>query len=239
MRAGIACLLALASIASAQQTFPDPPSLDLPVVKPATASAPPAVFPPPKIEPPHPDGPPLTVAETILNPGTAVGQQHTLGLQLQFGWPTGVRAQYAVYHGGDYSILVEAFGGGRDSFWGDESVVGVGGRMLFTVASDGAKNALVVGPGIGVSYWETNDRPFLLYDPVSNLTYIHRGQTDRYFLNLDANIGWLHELSPCLGWEVGVNIGVRVGLSGHEANGNDISGKVSGGTVGVYTGLRY
>ena len=181
----------------------------------------------------------LTTAETLLTPGMAVGQQHTLGLQVQFGYPTGLRVQYALFHGGDYSILAEAFGGARSAFRGEESVLGVGGRVLFNVASDGAKNALVVGPGVGLSYWQTKDRSYTVYEPWTGTTYEYRGQTDQRFLTLDTNIGWVHELSPVLAWEVGLNVGVRVGLSGEEAGGETISGKVSGGNVGIYTGFRY
>jgi len=191
--------------------------------------------------------PPPTPAEAILTPGhgMAVCQQHAMGVQLQFGRPTGVRVQYAVYQGGEFSVLGEVFGGARAAFWGDETVVGVGGRAMFNLTSDGVKNALVMSPGVGVTYWQARPHddyvPAPYRDPYGGY-YVPtppRPQTDRYFLTLDTNIGWLHDLSPDLGWEVGLNFGVRVGLSGEEEGGGTISGKVSGGTIGVYTGLRY
>ena len=135
-------------------------------------------------------------------------------------------------HGGDFSILAEAFGGAKTQFLGDQSVLGVGGRALFTLASDGNRNALLVGPGLGVSYWEAKEHARGFWDR-------RWGESDRYFINLDVNVGWLRELSPDFGWELGVNFGLRVGLSGEDRHDRDVSGRISGGTIGLYTGLRF
>jgi len=204
----------------------------------------------PKIAMPDHPGPAATVAETVLapppTPGAAVGQQHMFGAQIQFGRPTGTRVQYAVFRGGDYSILAEAFGGAKAAFWGDEGVVGLGARAMFNATSDGVRNALVIGPGVGVSYWQAPPRPDYVPQPYYYGPYggyyvppAPKYQSDQTFLVFDTNIGWLHDLSPDLGWELGLNVGVRIGLSGHEEGGASISGKVTGGTVGVYTGFRY
>lgn len=205
---------------------------------------------PPLGPPPEPVGPPLTAAESILLPGggTGVGHQHVVGVQLQFGRPTGTRLQYAVYRGGDYTVLAEVFGGAKAAFWGDEAVVGVGGRASFNLLSDGVNDALVLSPGVGVAYWQARPHPAdsspasVYYNPYTGSYFPApptREQTDRYFIHLDTNLGWLHDLSPNLGWELGINFGVRVGLSGDERGGKPVSGKVNGGTVGVYTGFRY
>ena len=62
-------------------------------------------------------------------------------------------------------------------------------------------------------------------------------ETDRYFLNLDVDLSWLHEFTPSFGWELGLHLGLRTGLSGTEG-GESIGGKIRG-TGGVFTGVRF
>lgn len=171
--------------------------------------------------------------EQVLASTPAVGQQHLIGIQMQFGTPTGFRGQVAVHRAGDHSFLLEGFAGARSTFWGEEPVLGFGGRAMFNLASDGRKNAFVFAPGIGISYWGAEDPP-------AYYRFYHRNyeQTDRWYLNLDANIGWLHELTPTIGWELGVNFGARIGFSGQESGGEKVSGHTSG-NIGLYTGFRY
>lgn len=191
-------------------------------------------------EPPPPvaeyTGPPKSPAEELLtgDPLLSVGQQHRFGAQLQFGLPTGLRLQYAPFRSGHHSYLLEIFAGARSGFWGDEAVFGAGGRAMFTLASDGSKNAWIFAPGVGVSYWQTNDR-----HRRDGYYYYDWPESDRWFLNLDANMGWLHQISPALAWELGLNFGARIGLAGENRGGQSISGRVSGGTIGVYTGVRW
>jgi hypothetical protein len=250
MRTAFISLIVLgwAAVARGQQTFPEAP----PVLYPPTlnlSSPPPAVVPSP-LSPsastpgsysnqPVTAGPPATVAETVLSK-TAVGQEHTLGVQVQFGEPTGVRVQYAFFPQGEFTLLLEGFAGSRDhdQFWGHESVFGAGLRGQFTLLSDGSKNALLVGPGVGASFWEGHERPTLLTDQYGDL-YVGQRRDDRYYLNLDTNVSWVHELSGGLAWELGVNLGFRVGLHGQDHDGRNIYGRIGGGLVGVYTGLRY
>lgn len=246
MRAGIAyvTLFVATAIANGQSSpFPDPPIVAPP---PVLAPIAPSIMPPSIVMPTAgqaspPPAIPTTVLtptpmESVLTPHYAVGQQHTVGVEVQFGVPSGVRLQYAIYHGGGFSILAEAFAGNKETLWGEQAVLGVGGRAQFTLLSDGNSNALLVGPGIGVSYWQAEDRHRFWDD---NRFFRHFDERDRYFMNFDTNIGWLHDLSPSLGWEIGINLGLRVGLSGHDRCGRDISGKIDGGTVGLYTGLRF
>lgn len=228
MRAGICtvALLILAALASAQ------PAVVAPLPSPSPS-------PPPVLAPLPASASPPTPAETILSTSAiAVGQQHDLGIQLQFGHPTGARVQYAVFHAADFSVLAEVFGGAKSAFWGEETVLGVGGRVLFTLASDGENDALLVAPGLGVSYWQAREEDLLEWSPFG-WTPTRRKQKDSYYFNLDANVGWLHDLSPTVGWELGINFGVRIGISGPDDNGKSLSGKVHGGTIGVYTGLRF
>ncbi|HEX3152592.1 MAG TPA: hypothetical protein VHR66_31255 [Gemmataceae bacterium] len=235
--------LVCAVVAAGQSPFPDPPIVAPPPLDPPAPSIiPPSLVKPAvsQMSPASPSAPamlPPTPIETVLSPHAAVGQQHTVGVELQFGQPTGVRLQYAIFHGGEFSILAEAFGGARSQFWGDETVLGIGGRALFTLFSDGTKNALLVGPGLGVSYWETGEHHGGWYWNGFGRRWC--GESDRYFINMDVNVGWLHELSPYIGWELGINFGLRVGLSGQDRHDRDISGRVNGGTIGLYTGLRF
>jgi hypothetical protein len=183
-----------------------------------------------------PVGPPPTDAEVILaqvpaRTTEAVGQQHSFGAQIQFGYPTGLRLQYTAVRTEHASFLVEGFAGARSAFWGDEAVYGIGGRALFTLSAN-ARNALMFGPGIGFSYWRAPNEEYSSW-------YHQQLETNRTFLIFDANIGWLHELTPSLGWEIGLNVGARVGLTGQSDGGEKVSGKVSGGTIGVYTGFRF
>ena len=188
---------------------------------------------------PRPVGGDPTPAEVVLN-SAAVGQQNQFGAQLQFGYPTGLRVQYAVHKLPTATFLAEAFAGAEGGFWGDEAVYGAGGRALFTLASDGDNDALVFAPGLGLSYWRAKPwTPY--YAPYTWGAFapqVERPDTDRWFINLDAQIGWLHDLSPGFGWELGLSFGARIGLSGRE-DGKPVSGKVRGGTIGIYTGVRF
>jgi hypothetical protein len=234
-------LVGWAAVAAGQQTFPDAPP---PVLIPSTLNPPsppptivngPSVAPP--IVPPAPGGPPLTVAETVLTKPTVVGQ-HTVGVQVQFGEPTGVRLQWAAIPLGDFALLLEGFAGARDQFWGHEGVYGAGFRGQFTALSDGSKNALLVGPGVGASFWEGHRRSELRADQFGDF-YVGDRRDDRYYLNLDVNVSWVHELPAGFAYELGVNGGIRVGLNGHDNQGRNISGRIPGGVAGVFTGIRY
>jgi hypothetical protein len=239
-------VLGLAATVRGQQTFPEAP----PVLVPPTlnlSSPQPNVVPLPLSSmtntpgsnsmPPPISGPSATIAETVLSK-PAPGQEHTLGVQVQYGEPTGVRVQYALYPQGDFTVLLEGFAGARDQFWGNESVFGAGVRGQFTLLSDGSKNALLVAPGVGASLWQGRERPTLFMDQYGDL-FIGPSRDDRYYLNLDTNVSWVHELSGGLAWELGVNLGFRVGLHGQDHDGRNISGRIGGGLIGVYTGLRF
>lgn len=236
MRTAITSFFLLAwATAAAGQSFPEAP----PVLVPQTLIPPAPVGPPPGVPPAiiPPGGPPTTVAETVLTP-RAVGQQHTVGVQLQFGEPTGVRLQYALVPLGDFTLLLEGFAGAREQFWGHEGVYGAGLRGQFTLLSDGTKNALLVGPGVGASFWEGHRRPTLETDTFGDLFVTDR-RDDRYYLNLDTNVSWVHELPAGFAYELGLNLGFRVGLNGHDNERRNVSGRIGGGIAGIYTGLRY
>lgn len=189
--------------------------------------------------PPPPDGPPLTGAEIVLSPNGVVNQ-HTFGAQLQFGYPNGLRLQYAAFRTGETAFLAEVFGGARDGFWGDEAVFGIGGRALFTVSSDGDNDALLFGPGLSLMYWQAEKATYTSGWGWGNFgSYPYEPETDRYYLTVDANFGWLHNFTPTVGWEIGLNLGAQIGLSGQERGGRKVSGRVADGTIGLYTGLRF
>ncbi|WP_157368915.1 hypothetical protein [Zavarzinella formosa] len=202
----------------------------------AAAQIPPAQPLVPLIPPTNIPADPLpTEAEVILAQvprNLDVGQQHTFGAQVQFGYPSGLRLQYTAIRYEQTSILLEAFAGARTALWGDEGVYGLGARSLFTIVSDGEKNALMFGPGISFSYWQAESHHWDYWGYRSR-------ETDQTYLLFDANIGWLHELSPSVGWEIGLNFGALVGLSGRESCGCKVSGKVTSGTIGIYTGFRF
>ena len=69
--------------------------------------------------------------------------------------------------------------------------------------------------------------------------YVGDRRDDRYYLNLDVNVSWVHELPAGFAYELGVNGGIRVGLNGHDNQGRNISGRIPGGVAGVFTGIRY
>jgi len=141
--------------------------------------------------------PATTVEESPIQQVLSVGQQHRIGAQLQFGYPTGLRLQYSFYQAGDHSFIAEVFGGARSAFWGKNLVFGAGGRTSLTIASDGDNDALLFAPGIGISWWqaEKSDYAYLSY-----YSGMEAPETSRYFLNIDANLSWLHDITPQLGW---------------------------------------
>jgi hypothetical protein len=180
-------------------------------------------------------GPGLTTFDFITQP------QHRFAVQAMFGIPNGIRGQIALKQSGSNTYLFEAYTGGRDKFWGDEWVLGLGGRIQTTI-SQGKRGSWLLAPGIGVSYWRGEKQPppvqYYWYDPAATYSYQPKVRGNQWYLNLDANLSYLLPINEGLAWEFGMYFGARIGISGEEAGGETVSGKIKG-LIGGFTGFRF
>jgi hypothetical protein len=150
----------------------------LPLARPETGGPPPA----PQLMPPQ------AFAEAV-----EVGQQHWFGGHLFIGIPTGLRLQAAVLHRANRTWLLEGFAGVAPGGWFGTSVVGGGGRVNFTVFTDGLNDAFLIGPGVSV--WSASE-------------------DRRTHLPVTVDFTWLHDFGPHVGCEFGVEVGIGPTLRG-------------------------
>jgi hypothetical protein len=139
-------------------------------------------------------------------------------MDLMLGMMSGVRAQLALCRSNCQAWVAEAFYGALLTKLGASEGAGLGARALFRRCSRDGRNSLMLGPGFGLLYqFERGDR-VLMAAPTLDLS-------------------WLHALGDRGGWELGLNVGVGVGLAGHH-NEESALGKVTP-LISVYSGFRF
>ncbi len=134
------------------------------------------------------------------------------------GQELGVRGQVAPYADNFGAFVVEGFYGGLFTDIGSSQALGAGARWLLWGNGLGTGDALVFGPGVDV-FFGLNHRALILLTP-------------------SVDLGWMLQLGPCLEWEVGLEVGLGIGVSGHTAHGHSAVGDFSQ-LISLYTGLRF
>jgi hypothetical protein len=139
-------------------------------------------------------------------------------IQLMLGQETGVRGQFTVASWAQESFVVEGFAGGLFNSLGSSPALGVGGRYEFWTAllSDGS--AFGVGPGLSLFFLTNHDGLILLAPSV--------------------DLAWKQRLCNGLDWEVGLDLGLGIGVGGHTKHGHSGVGDLTP-LISVYTGLRF
>jgi hypothetical protein len=154
----------------------------------------------------------------------ASGLQHLIDAKLLLGFPTGVRLQAALDRETTRAWVAEAFAG----YALFNQVYGAGGRLLLAPASSRGGDVLLIGPGMnfyyyvgdhsGGEHWFTSDR-------------------NGYFVIPDVEVTWLHDFANHCGWELGLDVGLGVGV--WQASGLE-SGRVSPVPIlSAFTGFRF
>jgi hypothetical protein len=140
------------------------------------------------------------------------------GVALMLGQELGLRGQVSVTPNMRDAVVVEGFAGWLFHDLGDSSALGVGGRYLMRTSLFDRGNALQIGPGLDVFFQLNNNRLVLLTPSI--------------------DISWLQQLRGNLEWEIGLEAGLGIGVSGHESNGHSGVGEVTP-LISVFTGLRF
>jgi hypothetical protein len=134
------------------------------------------------------------------------------------GQQLGVRGQVAVFRDADEAWVVEGFYGELYHNLGSSQTIGAGTRYLFRSTWPDFIGSLMVGPGIDV-FFQLNHNSLILLTP-------------------SFEVGWLYNLGDRLEFEIGLDAGLGIGVSGHTKNGNSGAGEVTT-LISVYTGIRF
>jgi hypothetical protein len=138
-------------------------------------------------------------------------------VELMLGQELGFRGQVVPYADRDGALVVEGFYGALFTDVGSSQALGAGGRWLW---SDwlGTCDALVLGPGVDV-FFGLNHRALILLTP-------------------SVDVGWMVRMGPSLDWEIGLEVGLGIGVSGHTDHGHSAVGDFTQ-LISLYTGLRF
>jgi hypothetical protein len=172
------------------------------------------------LQPPACDCPPLRPMPALpyCQPAPVNDRTPPFAAQLMLGQETGIRGQVSVTPNMRDALVVEGFAGWLFHDLGDSSALGVGGRYLMRTDWLGGGNSLQFGPGLDVFFQLNNNRLILLAPSV--------------------DISWLQRLNGNLEWEVGLEAGIGIGVSGHKSDGHSGVGEVIP-LISVFTGLRF
>jgi hypothetical protein len=169
---------------------------------------PPCVCPPPPVAGPAP---------YCCTPAPAFDGVPLFAVELMLGQELGLRGQVVPYSDRYGALVVEGFYGGLFTDIGSAQALGAGGRWLWT-DSLGTGDSLVFGPGVDV-FFGLNHRALILLTP-------------------SVDLGWMLKLGPSLEWEIGLEVGLGIGVSGHTDHGHSAVGDFTQ-LISLYTGLRF
>jgi hypothetical protein len=172
------------------------------------------------LQPPVGDCQPLRAVPALpyCQPAPTCDREPLFGVSLMLGQELGMRGQVSVTPNMRDAVVVEGFAGWLFHDLGDSSALGVGGRYLMRSSLLDRGNALQFGPGLDVFFQLNNNRLVLLAPSI--------------------DISWLQKLRGNVEWEVGLEAGFGVGVSGHTSNGHSGVGEVTP-LISVFTGLRF
>lgn len=169
---------------------------------------PPCVCPPPAATGPLP----------YCAPPPPLDRDLPFAVDLMLGQELGIRGQVPIYADNLGAFVAEGFYGELFTDVGSSQALGAGGRWLLWCNGLCTGDSLVFGPGVDV-FFGLNHRALVLLTP-------------------SIDLGWMLRLGPSLGWEIGVDVGLGIGLSGHTDHGHSAVGDFTQ-LISLYTGLRF
>jgi hypothetical protein len=163
--------------------------------------------------------PPPTVPgpAPYCTPTPAVDREPLFAVDLMLGQELGVRGQVVPYSDRYGSLVIEGFYGELFTDIGSSQALGAGGRWLWNNWLD-PSDSLFFGPGVDV-FFGLNHRALVLLTP-------------------SVDLGWMLKLGPSLAWEIGLDAGLGIGVSGHTNHGHSAVGDFTP-LISLYTGLRF
>ena len=168
-------------------------------------------------DPAPPAAPPVTVNQTVVIEGPPPeSREPLLGLDLMVGQLSGVRPSFAVSRGDRSALVVEGFYGGIFSKLGSSEGAGAGLRWN---VSRGGRDSVTLGPGVDVLFNFRDGQAVMLAPTV--------------------DLAWRRDFGDRVGWVLGMNAGIGVGVSGSRNNDDDSAvGRVTP-LISVFGGLRF
>jgi hypothetical protein len=151
-------------------------------------------------------------------PAPTCDREPLFGVALMLGQETGLRGQVSVTPNMRDGVVVEGFAGWLFHDLGDSSALGVGARYLMRTNWFDGGSSVQFGPGLDV-FFQLNNNQLILLAP-------------------SIDISWLQKLRGNVEWEVGLEAGFGVGVSGHKSDGHSGVGEVTP-LISAFTGLRF
>lgn len=160
---------------------------------------------------------PITVNQTVIleAPPAGPGEPY-LGLDLMVGQMSGIRPSFAVHRSDRAALVVEGFYGGLLTKLGQSEGAGAGVRWN---VSRGGRDAVTLGPGVDVLFNFRDGQAVMLAPTV--------------------DLAWRRDFGDRVGWTLGINAGVGVGVGGRrDDDGGSAVGRVTP-LISVFGGLRF
>ena len=218
---GVVLLSFVPALAVAQTPLapPPPPAALAPgtAVVPVPAPSAPPVFVQQNIGVAPPPPPGAGVLVPVGPPPVYQGIQFLADVDVLLGMQTGIRGQAGVWFNPCRGLVGEGFYGALFTKFGSGEAMGVGPRFIMRRPTWTGRDSILFAPGVDMLFYLHNDGPILIAPTI--------------------DVAWLHELGDRLGWEIGLNFGVGVGVSGTH-NGSSAAGQVTP-LISVFTGLRF
>jgi hypothetical protein len=139
-------------------------------------------------------------------------------VELLGGQVSGVRGQVPLFQDEYEALVVEGFYGHLFHGLGPSQALGAGGRAIWRAETFDCWNPVLVGPGVDV-YFQLNHNGLILLAP-------------------SVDLAWMHALAPGVGFEVGLDAGLGIGVAGRTNNGNSALGDLTP-LISGYIGLRF
>src|SRR5262249_33367271 len=123
-----------------------------------------------------------------------------LALERLGGQTSGVRGQVPLFRDDFEALVVEGFYGHLFHDLGSSQALGAGGRIIWRAETLDCWNSILIGPGVDV-FFQLNHHALILLTP-------------------SLDLAWMYEMAPGLGFEVGLDAGLGIGVSGRTKDGH-------------------
>ncbi|MGZ3699067.1 MAG: hypothetical protein ACXWP5_13165 [Bdellovibrionota bacterium] len=166
--------------------------------------------------------------EAVKTMARKAGQSNHVEFDLMLGSNNGLRIEYIPFPELKYAPVLEAFAGGGPTTAGLSGEIGGGLRLQIRAVAN-EKNALYVSPGLDVYVLTADSSSGVLHlGPYSNVVY----------LTANTKVEYEREIRPHLGFDVGMEVGAAVALSGQDVLNVPAAGRPTPDLM-LFTGLRF
>jgi hypothetical protein len=203
--------------------------LSLLLIEGTVAAQEPRQIEPETVVPPHWHERLATAPEVAAAPPFEAGPNHFVSAQVLLGFETGVRLQYTFHRECNREWVGELFLGAAGTRYGASGALGIGGRVHCALASGSWGDHLIVSPGLNLVF---------LGEESSDQHPWNQPEDAVTFLAPSVDIAWLHDFLPHFGLELGVHLGLGIGLDGTDSDGDSAAGEFTP-LFSVFAGVRF